>query len=223
MCQAGLRFEITLMNTLPIFLFACILLFQWGCSSTSYQSEESRYSFLYNDQEYAILSRSLITGKSVNYLLMQGRDALLLSARDDNIDGVLDTLLIGDSSLENANTVYSYGMALAVTEGKYRQNQPSRVYYQRTEEGFYAIQTYEQSPSIWYNRFIIYDAVEKNEIILLDRNADGILNQIEAGNADLNASQPLYRNFLKAGVEAGQIVNINGSFVVELPPYTSNR
>ena len=205
------------MNGFSILLLACALLFGWGCSSTSYQTEVNQFSFIYDDQMYSIVSIGVVPGNSVNYLLLREDGTLLLRARDNNLDGVLDTLLVGSITMEKADEIYAHGISQAITEGKYRQSQPSRVFFQRTAEGFYAIQTFEHASFSSYNKFVIHNNIEQTEVIFLDQKADGTLDQIESGKGELQPSQSLYEQLLQAGIQTGQIVRTNGYYLVEPP------
>ncbi|MEM7381152.1 MAG: hypothetical protein AAF361_08125 [Bacteroidota bacterium] len=123
----------------------------------------------------------------------------------------------GDLTLEEANTVYTHGISQAISEGKYRQQLPSRVLTQRTADGYYVIQSSELSPSVWYNTFIIYNSNDETEIRILDLSADGTLDEYESGSGDLEMSQLIYSRMLEEGVQAGRIVRVNGGFIVEVP------
>ena len=207
------------MNAITKMLILGVLCMQLGCASTSTsnQGQENRFSFTYNDQEYSILHRSLPLNNTVNYLLSREGEAIVLSARDNNLDGVLDTLLIGDLPLETANTVYAFGINQSIAEGRYEQGEESRVFLQRTSEGFYAVQSYQQSAGVWYNTFVVYDTAEQQETRFVDQRADGVLNQVETGVGDLAATQALYQSFLEKGIQAGYIANKNGFYIVKLP------
>jgi hypothetical protein len=59
----------------------------------------------------------------------------LLRARDDDQDGRLDTLLSGDLSLENANSIYAVGIQQAYEQGQYqmRPDMPTGEVNHRSE------------------------------------------------------------------------------------------
>ena len=65
-----------------------------------------------------------------------------------------------------------------------------------------------------YNKFIHFDA-RRHEVIGVDDDADGVLDRITNGIADLEASQELYRTVLKEGVRLGRIQATDGRYIVE--------
>ena len=62
---------------------------------------------MYDDREYDIVSIGVNSVNPVNYLLLREGDTVVLRARDNNVDGVLDTLLVGTVSLDEANRIYA--------------------------------------------------------------------------------------------------------------------
>ncbi len=190
------------------------ILFFHGCASSPPPTEVNRFTFVYNNLAYDILSTDAIRGVPVNYLLLREGNTFLLRARDNDLDGVLDTLLAGDFSLEEANVIYAFGIAQAFAENKFKRREPPRVFYKRTVDGYYAIQSYEAAPNDWYIRFIIFNTRNNSEIAIIDVHADGILDHVEKGDGDPEASQPLYEEILEAGIRAGQITSLQGVFVV---------
>jgi len=171
---------------------------------------------MYDDQEYSIVSIKVHLNDPTNYLLLRDQNTFVLRARDNNLDGVLDTLLLGSLSLEQANEIYTFGLSQAVNEGRYNRHQPSRTFYLTVEKGSHAIQSYEQPPGTWHNRFIVYDSENDIQVSILDQNADGTLDLFEKGQEDMMLNQSLYDNVLETGMQQGRIAKINGAFVVRL-------
>ncbi|MBX2820444.1 MAG: hypothetical protein KTR29_12205 [Rhodothermaceae bacterium] len=202
------------MNRLTTLLLVSVVLSQLGCASTSSQDEMNTFSFMYDNQEYSIVSIKIPPDDPTNYLLLREQNTFILRARDNNLDGVLDTLLVGNVSLDQANEIYSHGLSQAINKGRYNRYEPSRIYALQVEEGSHAIQSYEQPIGTWNNRFIIYNSDNEIEVSIRDQKADGTLDHIEKGQQDLQSSQPLYDNLLEAGIQQGRIANVNGVFVV---------
>ena len=193
-----------------IFAFAV-----WGCRSTSLPAEVSQFSFFYDRLEYTIYSIRPVGGNPANYLLLREDARVVLRAKDDDLDGILDTLLVGDISLEEANAIYARGIAEAVLAGKYQTSEPIRIYVQEQEAGgTYTIQSYKETAGSLYNMFSI-QGVERSDIaVFVDFRADGTLDRLESGSADLEKSQALYERMLGEGVDAGKILRDNGAFIV---------
>ncbi len=80
-----------LISSSILFAFTATLL--QSCTATRSQPEVNRFTFVYDNTTYDILSTDAIHGVPVNYLLLREGNTFLLRARDNNLDGVLDTLL----------------------------------------------------------------------------------------------------------------------------------
>ena len=156
---------------------------------------------MFDEREYSIVSIKVHPNAPTNYLLLREQDAFRLRARDNNLDGVLDTLLLGTLSLEQANEIYAYGLSKAIDEGRYNRHKPSRVFSLTFEEGSYAIQSYEQPTGTWNNRFIIYNSENEIQVSVLDQKADGNLDRVERGQEDMIINQPIYDNVLDTGIQ----------------------
>ena len=205
------------MKGFSVILLSFTLLSQWGCSSTPPQSEVNRFLFEYNDKEYSILSFGIRTGDPVNYLILREGESVALRARDNNLDGLLDTVLIGTITIEQANLIYSEGIAQALARGKYEKRQPLRVFTYATEEGVFSIQSFKRADQGWYNRFVIQYSSDETEITFMDQDANGVLDIPLGEEEDLDNSQSVYSTILEAGIQAGQIVPSNGSYIVKSP------
>lgn len=203
------------MNAITILPILCILLVYGACSSTSHPTGVHQYSFIYEGEGYSILSTDANRASPVNYLLQREQGITLLRARDEDLDGILDTLLLGTISLVEANAIYLAGISLALKDGKYKNRQTEHVFSQKTEEGYLAIQSYPGSSDSLRNiRFVIHNALENRDVVFLDEKADGTLDRVVRGEGDLESSQVLYERLLEAGLQAGQVTKTGRYYAV---------
>ena len=190
----------------------------FGCSSTrsSPDGGDSRvYTFTHDGRSYDIYSLDTPTITPMNVLLRRAEGQVVLRARDDDQDGVLDTLLVGDLSLEAANTIYRAGIAQAMARGQLAQRLPAEVYRAVYEGGYYTVQTFRPDPDRVYNAFIVYDAVLQESAVLLDVNADGVLDTVQRGTITPADAQAAYEAVLRHGVEEGRLLQAEDRVVVQ--------
>jgi hypothetical protein len=211
------RFKLdTTMKSFSGLFFICTLASGWGCTSTSPQPEVSQFSFFYEGREYSIYSIRSIQDQPANYLLSRDGNTVVLRAKDGDLDGVLDTLMLGSISFEKANAIYASGISQAVRSGKYATSEPFSVYVRDLMTGgFSSIQTYDQAAGATYNVFTVRDVEQGIYAVFVDVHADGTLDRIESGTADLEVIQMLYESVLTEGLQSGRLVRIGGAFIVQ--------
>jgi hypothetical protein len=186
-----------------------------GCRTARNDMYRGTFSFVYEGATYEIISLVLPADRGGNSLLLREGNRLVLHARDQDQDGTLDTLLVGDVTLESANDIYAHGIADAQAQGKYQEQVMARQYALSRSGYTYVIQTYLLDAGALSNRFILLDAVTRRETVLLDTDADGVLDEVERGEADLEASQKFCDLALKKGIRAGRIARTGTTYAVK--------
>ncbi|MEX0685710.1 MAG: hypothetical protein WD267_05020 [Balneolales bacterium] len=207
-----MRIPKVLPAALPMLIFLLTIV---GCGTTEDQVERGRntYHFEYEDQTYRIISLTDPENNGSNYLVLSQEGQVKLRARDNDQNGVLDTLLLGEISLDKANEIYTTGISLAIADHKFEERTPSRVFEYIVNDTIYIVQTIMQDSP--YNRFIIYDQKNGDEhIILIDNEANGILDEKENGDMDFKSYQELYSIVLKAGLTEGRVRNEEGRYII---------
>lgn len=198
------------------FSIACsiFVLAHTGCGSTKTERTQYLFPFFYDGVEYHIISVVSPDGGGHNFLTRREGGRVVFSAKDEDQDGMVDFVVIGDSSLAWANDVYSGGIDEARNRGKYRELRGSRIFEYSRLGYMLIVRTIIPDEGEFYNTFIHFDA-RRHEIIGVDDDADGVLDRITKGIADLEASQELYRTVLKEGVRLGRIQATDGRYIVE--------
>ena len=141
----------------------------------------------------------------------------MLSGRDDDQNGTLDTLLINGMSLDAANSIYASGIELARQEGKYSQQHGAGVFEYSIAGLSYVIHSFDLDTEEAYNTFVYTDA-DGSEIVGLDEDADGVLDRFKKGTGDLESTQQLYAIALREGMREGRIAVERGRYLVYTLP-----
>ena len=176
-------------------------------------SGKHAFYFMHDGNRYEIVSMVIPTGPGGNFLLRIDDGRILLRAWDEDQDGVLDSLMVGDLTVDRANEIYGIGIAEARSRGRLAMQPPSRVYELSTGERIFAIRTYELNRP--YNKFIIYTPLSQEEIVLVDVNADGVLDSIERGKLRLDEGQAFYDHVLSTGLRDGKIERLDNRLLVK--------
>ena len=202
-----------LAKTLPYLALAFLLA---GCATTNEQTRKNVYTFNYDNLSYQIISINTSTGEGTNFLsLINEEGTEVLNARDLDQDGMLDVILKGSLSLEQANSIYVAGIINARLTGHYKEQNPLRSFEFIEDDILYIVRSYFIDESALHNMFIIHDETGVPASILEDLNADGTLDHIEKGSISLEKAQPIYTDVLKKGVLKGRIEFINNTYIIQ--------
>ncbi len=198
-------------------VFASALLALGACGSTRPAATQHVFRFTHDGHDYEIISVVVSADGGHNFLTRRDEGEWVLSAKDENQNGRLDTVLIGDVTLPLANEIYEAGIAEARARGKYREQTGSRIFEYQSLEYLYVVQTFVADSGEWYNSFAHFD-INGREVVIFDTDADGDLDRVARGVVDIEASQRVYELALEEGIRCGRILATNGRFVV-LPSY----
>lgn len=193
---------------------AALALLLSGACSSSRPAGRSVFHFQVDSTTYEVISLSLASGEGVNYLLRREGDEVVFRARDDDQDGRIDQVLIGDESLRTADSLYSLGIEEAKRRGQFAKREASRVFVVSREDGVYSIRSVMLGPSNWYNAFTVSDPAGSQEVFLLDSDADGVLDPTELGDASMRHWQSRYREMLEEGIRSMRVERTLSGYVV---------
>lgn len=185
-----------------------------GCGSTKTERTQFQFTFQYDGAEYLIISVVVSSDGGHNFLTRREDGELVFSAKDEDQNGVLDTILVGNMSLASANHIYARGIELARNQGRYREIPGTRIFEYRMLGSVYVVQSLTPDVGQFLNRFTYFNSY-RTEIICMDDDADGVLDRIQHGLADLEVSQELYETVLKVGVQRGLIRAVDNRYVVQ--------
>jgi hypothetical protein len=199
-------------------LLMLVLVLSIGCTTTRTEQSRSAFAFDHAGGHYQIIGVDVPLEGGYNFLVQREGEALLLHAKDHDQDGILDTLLVGDVTLDQANEIYADGIMQAEAEGKFRVQQTPRRYQIACAVGTCAVVTFQRNASGSANKFIYVQAASQNHFVFLDLDADGVLDEVERGEGTLDESQPLYDWLLQKGLRDGRIEHVGHVYRVKLVP-----
>ena len=187
----------------------------YGCAHQKPQISVYQYRFTLDNSNYRI--RSITSqNKSESYNEVIGEKFM---AVDYDQDGVLDAIVLGDVSLTDAQGIYDYGINGVSKENKLRVQNPGINCYSQEKNDFqFEIRSFEPVNAPPFNEFKITDTrpiVRHEVIVLLDENADGILDGVLKGSASLEEFQSRYAEMIKTGLQIGELVRVNGVILVK--------
>lgn len=204
-----------LLKSLPLILLLLASQLFIGCGSTKQIHEKNLFSFMLNGENYEIISMNTESGEGGNLLILRKENRIDFSAQDLNQDGLIDTILKGDVELEEANAIYWEGIRIARNKGLYKEKEGLRTFEWKSPAVSFVLQSYiptNNSDEIFFNRFSLY--LMNEDVISIDRNADGILDEVEKGSVKLDSLQTFYTEALEIGIRAQRIIQSDGRFIV---------
>ena len=184
-----------------------------GCGSVRPKIEIGGYEFVYQGVIYRIESVAPNFAEGYNILLLKDEDRIVLKAIDREQDGVLDKVDIGDLTLEAARDIYLEGLAAGERLGKIKKKTIKRDFRTAMDRSDITLVTYILALGEIYNKLIVMD-YQYNESVIIDRDADGIIDKIEKGDDSKANYQRLYNRVLNQGQKVGKIERIEGRYIV---------
>lgn len=172
--------------------------------------------FSVQESVYKITSLNTPSGEGSNILAsVKDLEHGNWTAKDLDQDGTLDVILKGSASLDLANEIYWSGIEQAKNNGQYKSRYALRSYELITEENILTIRSYIANDTRPTNMFIVFDKPTNTETILVDTNADGILNHTEKGLLKIEIAQKFYTETLEKGILANRITLIDKVYLVK--------
>jgi len=182
------------------------------CSLFRKEKGLSYFEFEMDGITYQILSvNSPPSGLPYNQLI--GKDFIVSDIKQDqNIDEVL----IGDQKkIDEYLKIYKYGIQKAHEKGKLKEKEDSFSYTYATPLKYYKITTFFHVRENPHNEFTYLEIFANERIVkAIDRDADGILDNITSGFYDMKKLQNEYFEFIKNGVTKNKIAFKDGMYLV---------
>lgn len=195
------------------FLLLSVMIF--SCVKRGNIVEIGGYAFHYEGQEYRIQSVTPTLSEGYNVLSRREDEKLVFKAIDKEQDGVLDEVMVGNLMLDEADAIYKEGLAEGERRGYIKMRTFAREYIYKDDLRNYMLATYVLAMGDIYNKLTIVDrSVFKTRVVVIDRDADGILDEVEEGSETLGTYQKMYILVLDMGSRVNKIHKINGKFVV---------
>jgi hypothetical protein len=184
-----------------------------NCGPARPRIEIGGYDFICQGQTYRIESVTPNFAEGYNLLLQKKEGNLLFKATDEEQDGVLDRVDIGEISLEEARAIYREGLIAGNKLGKVKRKTVARDYKTVLDGCSITIVTYILALGGIYNKLTIDDRFHR-ESIVIDEDSDGIIDGVEKGQDSLDNYQKLYDRVLDQGVKQGRIEKWEGKYLV---------
>ena len=199
----------------PHSLLFVLLVYLTACGTTKEQVKKNMFSFSYEGNDCKITSVNTASGEGSNYLsIMDENKKEILTATDLNQDGTIDQILQGEYSLEVADLVYKHGISIAQNSGNYQERQPSRTFESSVEEITLTVSSYLIDKDTPNNRLMITNRVTGAESILLDLDANGILDRTEKGELEMEIAQKYYTWLLSKAKQEHRVVIKDGIYLI---------
>jgi hypothetical protein len=192
-----------------------LLLLLCVCARRGNVIEIGGYAFLYQGKEYHIQSVTPTHSEGYNILSLREGETLVFKAIDKEQDGRLDEVMIGDMALEDAERIYSEGIAEGERLGYIRKRTFAREYRYKDDFRNYILATYVLVSGEIYNKLIISDrSAFRSQAEVLDSDADGKLDDVIEGTETLGTYQKMYQYVLEKGSQVNRIQKTNGKWIV---------
>ncbi len=203
-------------STFAIFIGFLLSIFTLcQCANQKPQLHASQYRFNYNDEDYRIRSISS-EGRTESYNELIGATFV---AVDFDQDRIVDRILLGEVSLNEAQKIYEYGLDRLTQENKLQLRIPgvNRYVYENCDSHLEII-SFRPANAQPFNEFKIIDKrqmVSPQMIVVADQNADGKLDEVLKGTVKLEEAQSQYTEAIEAGLQKGELSKANGTILVK--------
>jgi hypothetical protein len=185
------------------------------CSRHGNVVEIGGYSFTYQGQEYRIQSITPTLSEGYNILSRREDDHLIFQAVDKEQDSILDEVTAGQMSIDEANLIYQEGIREGERRGYIKKRTFAREYRFMDNMHQFTLATYILAMGEVYNRLTITDRQLFRAVsVVVDKEADGILDDVEQGTEMAGYYQGFYRSVLETGMRANRIRKMNGKYLV---------
>lgn len=186
----------------------------YGCAgSRKPKHRVAAYSFNFEGKAYRILSGSP-GGKEAPYNQLVGKDFVAVDFAQDRI---IDQVIVGDVSRIEAQKIYDYGINMAAKENKLRERLPVAArFIEETSDFYYEIISFQVGETHPFNQFKITSRHQAYpQIVSVDREADGTLDEVLKDMATLEELQPQYSLAIKAGLQKGELIRVDNMIIVK--------
>ncbi len=195
--------------------FLLIIFMLYGCATQKPQLSTSQYRFNFKDETYRIRSISS-EDRTESYNELIGENFM---AADFDQDRIIDCILLGEVSLNEAQRIYEYGLDMVTKEDKLQERLPTINRYVYENYDFHLeIRSFQSTNARPFNEFKIIDkrpVVSPQIIVIVDQNADGTLDEVLKGKVTLEKVQSQYEEAIAAGLEKGELIKVNNTILVK--------
>lgn len=187
-----------------------------NCTSNSelMNSYPNLLTFSYQGEEYKILGFFPQDLDGFNLLIRKEQNRILLKCIDRQQDGILDEVVVGNITLEEANNIYQEGILIALENGSLKEKQYDHYYLISDMGKIFELRTYVPVDGEPYNIFAVKPISDGRTYVLRDLEADGSLDYFEEGEGELELFQSYYDKVVQKGISENNIKLSNGVYYV---------
>jgi hypothetical protein len=186
-----------------------------GCANQKSQLRASQYRFSYNDEAYRLRS---ISSKDATEFYNELVGANFVAVDFDQ-DRIIDRILLGEVSLTEAQKIYEHGLDRLARENRLEVRIPRVSRYVHEKNDFQVeIRSFQPANAQPFNEFIITDnrpVLCPETVIIVDRHADGTLDEVLKGTATPAEFQSQYAKAIEAGLQKRELVKVNNTILVK--------
>jgi hypothetical protein len=139
-------------------------------------------------------------------------------AVDLDQDRIIDRIICGNVSLRQAQKVYEHGLYKLANENKLRFKIPdtNRFLYENSDF-HYEIKSFQTNKNHFFNEFKIIDKHQNipEIILILDKQADGTLDEVLKGTTNLSIVQSIYSDIIERGLDKRKMIERDNMFLVK--------
>jgi hypothetical protein len=184
------------------------------CAGSGPKTNASMVKFTYEGENFRI--RSLYSSDRTecqNELIGSGYLAV-----DYDQDGVIDGILLGKADLAEAQRAYEYGLSDMAKRSRLMVVGSREAQYVLEQGDFrFEIKSLRPFGLQPFNEFLIFDkrqTISPGTTITVDKNADGILDDVMKGAKTVEKFQSQYAQAVETGLREGKLARINGTILV---------
>ncbi|MDZ7295742.1 MAG: hypothetical protein ONB14_10025 [candidate division KSB1 bacterium] len=187
----------------------------WHCAPPPRVPEVALVAFESGGQKYRLRSvYSPRGGESFNELI--GPQCVV---RDNDQDGVLDAIILGECSLAEVQRIYEEALSTLAAQNRLRQVEPvGRVFRHDTGRFSYQLKTVQAQGGRHVNEFVVTRSgspFSPSLAVGLDEDADGFLDNLVKGTLPLSEVQRMYQECIELGVRQQRLVRMEGRVLVK--------
>lgn len=176
-----------------------------GCSMFRTQPTGTLFVFDYEGETYEIAGYGTLEGESANFLVYRDGEDIIFRVMDRNRTGVLDRVVSGSVSIEEANRIYRAGIQIAMMEDQFKSIDLERTYEIKSDDYRLVVESYPKHEGLFQNRFIIYDLNWSIIGIYWDEESNGKIDSVISGEMDMEKVQELYTVILQRAEKKGKL------------------
>jgi len=195
-------------------LFICISIL-YGCAGKKPDLRAGMFRFKYMGEKYRIRSVTSVNDS----LCFNDLIAANFLAKDYDQDGLIDDIIMGEVKMSEAQAIYEYALTMLARQNKLHSVPSKRNAYRHANSEYdYELKSFRPDLAEPFNEFKMIHRkkrTEPDEIICIDRQADGSIDSIVKGSMTLEKIQTYYSRVLQQGLKENRLSKTENRFLVK--------